>query len=97
MHNSTTHHTPTDAQTVPEQWQWPHSSFIVMNAQHGFIHPFGQFGQLPSLCPLPAPSSLARQHEKLKSISTAEQQLKYWCIINIIFLLNPNMATYQPL
>lgn len=58
------------------------------------------------LCLLPAPcapptTSLSGQHEELNSpwlcVSTALQQLKYWCAINTIFIKNQNTASYKPL
>lgn len=59
----------------------------------------GQLSQhhpLPSSC-IPPAYSLAGQYEKLKnpwlSISTAQQQLKHRCVINIILTLNPKHIT----
>lgn len=51
---------------------------------------------VPSQLPVPSASSLAG-NEKLKSpwfhVSTAQQQLKPQCVINIILILNPTHST----
>lgn len=59
--------------------------------------PFDQVGsavltELPSgfLC-----TCWLAEHEKQQSPSTTKQQLKYQCVINIIFVLNPNKALFQ--
>lgn len=64
--------------------------------------PLASLGQLSWFCPLTAPAAspawpLAGEHEKLKScwlsVSTALQQLKYWCVITITFITNPKQST----
>ena len=66
--------------------------------------PLATLGQLSWVCPLPAPAAplaylLAGQSEKLKSpwlgVSTALQQLKHQCVINVILILVQNIAPYQ--
>ena len=68
----------------------------------GWNTPLASLGQLPWVCPLPAPAAppacpLAGQSKKLEnpwlSVSTALQQLKHQCDINIILILNPKHST----
>lgn len=65
-------------------------------------HPLAGLRQLSLFCPLPASCAhptfpLAGQNEKQENpwlcVSIALQQRKHGCIINIIFLLNPNHST----
>ena len=76
MHNAIAHHSPTDAQLVPEQRSAPPGQlppvYILGMMSYGMEYSFGQFGSAvlavspPSfLCP-PA-YLLAGQYEKLKS------------------------------
>lgn len=50
------------------------------------------FCLIPASC-VPLTSSLERQCEKLKSpwlrVSTVQQQLKHWCVIFFILIINP--------
>ena len=85
----------------------PHPSqlppvLLFSMTSYGLEYPWASLGQLSQLCPLPAscapPASLlAGQYEKLKSpwlrISTAQQQLKHQCVINVILILNPKRNT----
>ena len=68
----------------------------------GWNTPLASWGQLPWVCPLPAPAApaacpLAVQCEKLQSpalgVSTALQQLKGQCVTHIILILKPKRST----
>lgn len=57
-----------------------------------------RFGQLFFLCPFSLWCSLVSSlHEKMKSpwlsVGAAQQQLKHWCVTNIILILNPKQST----
>lgn len=86
------HHSLTDAQPVPQQQMAPPSQLPPsLNTGHDVI----------SLCPVQVrvlaliPSGLSTfslaEHQTLKSlwvrVSTAEQQLKHYCVIDIILIL----------
>lgn len=109
MYSTFAHYTLTNDKPIPNQ-QPPCSKLIPVLLFHvipyGIEYPFGQFGSAVLFFPLPGccaspDSMLAGQCETMKipwiSVSTAEQQLKYHCLINIVFHLNPNKASYQPL
>lgn len=54
-------------------------------------------GQLSTLCPLPAsdpPLAYLLGVGKRDSLD-AQQQQKYWCVINIILVKNPKHGTMQ--
>lgn len=77
------------------------SAVLFSRALYGTGYPFGHFGLailvllpyniLCTLSPLQA-----GQHEKQKSLQlcarTTQQQLKYRCIINTIFIKNPTLS-----
>ena len=75
----------------------PHPSHPPLTMPCSMEYPFGQFRSavlvLTSPSSLWPPShSLYKKLRKLKHSclhSTAQQQLKHWCVINIIFLLKP--------
>lgn len=70
---------------------------------YGMRYPFGQLGSavlvlsLPSSLYSPSLPLLAGQQEKLKclwcTVSTAQQQQKHQCAINIVLILNPKHST----
>ena len=105
MHSAVAHPQLTDAHPAPEQQLLSRPTLPVLLLSlmpHGMGYPFGQCQSLSWLCPLPAscaPSacSLAGHHEKLNSpwlhVSTVLQQLKHWCVISIILILNPKHGT----
>jgi len=107
MQNMIAHHQWTDAQPVPEQWQpflpWPIPHGFI--ADHNVIQCGTSIWPVCISCPASVPSQLlvhpqlphlAGKHKKQKtlwlSVRTA-QQLKQWCVVSVIFSLNPKHRT----
>ena len=103
MHSAMTHHLLTDAQPVPEQQsQSPGQQppvYIPSITSYCMEYPFGQFvsAVMAMLPPSFLCTSFLAEHGKLQSpwlsVSTAQQQLKHQCIINIMLILNPKHST----
>ena len=82
MHKVTVHHLPTNAQPPPEQWLPPWMTPLS----------FIDFSHLPvpsqPLCWQDSKRS-RKTETSLFVYSTTQQNLKYQCFINIVFLLKP--------
>lgn len=104
LHNTVSHYPQSNAQPVLNQCHPSMANYLQFycRACHHIawdIH-LVSLGQLSFFFPFPAfstPSFLESQYEKLKntwlSVITAQQNLKYPYIINIIIILNPKHGT----
>lgn len=95
IQNATAHHPPTNAQPVPDQGplaSFPHSSYAKhhMVLKYLLVH-FGWAVRAlspPNFLCSPVYSLAGQYKEAEEPLTTAWQQLKNQCIINIILILN---------
>lgn len=103
MHNAFAHCAVTNAQPVtPAVNSGPQQSFplvyVLSMTPHGLKCPFGQLWSAVLAATLPdflctPPYLLAGQHEKERSLTTVQQQLKHQCVTNMIVLNLKHRAT----
>lgn len=81
--------------TTPLSFMLFHMMSYGMNIPLASLRQLSWFSPFQLLVLSPSPS-LSGQYKKLKNwnvlgsaVNTAQQQLKHWCIINIVFLLKP--------
>lgn len=101
MYNSVSHHPLTDAQARASPLSTPHSFIIQLDAIYYGIFLWPIWVNFPHSVPCHLfvhPQFLAdRVCEKMKypwlCASIALRQLKDWCVINVILILNPKHST----
>lgn len=101
MHNAIAQHPLNHDQWLPPTSANPTVLYCHVMPR-GMGYPFGQLGSaflvLSSSSSLCTASPLTARHcEKHRSawlcLSTAQQQLKHWCVISTVLILNPKHST----